>query len=169
METYQDSYSQRLLYDNLAGFSYGLELLETPEGWYGIATARFLPPIKLSYGSSPLNPPTSDPISDPEGLMLRSKSPDAIQTSSGDLHVFLAYETNSDDVIRLDYGSSFSNTPTIHNYEGFGFITNGAVRDINSLEIAGDLLLVFPFSNGSVITMNFQDSFDNIVDVSGPD
>ena len=167
LEDYQGSYTDRMLVDNLAGFSYGLGVSETTEGWHGFATARFGQPIKLTYGSSPLNSPTTEAISDPNSWLTRAKSPSIIETSGGDLHVFFGYESNADDVIRLDYGNSFTNTPTMHNYNGFGFITSGAVRDITAIEENGDLLLVYNFSDGSVISANYENSYDNVVDVNG--
>lgn len=115
--------------------------------YYGLATNHISGNItRLRFGTSLLNTPTADNLGNFGGLVpYRVEGIQIAQNTNGDWHAFVIGGLGDDDrLLRLDFGSSLANSPTITN-----------LGNIGNLDFPVDLYLFNENGNWLGYTVNY--------------
>ncbi len=139
---------------------YGYRLVEDNGQWFGFAVSQTGSKLfRLDFGNSPLNTPAITDLGDPGGLLVFPHEIDLIK-DGGLWYGFVTSNELDQGLVRLDFGSSLTNTPAAANVGNFG--VSGRIWDLRIVRQNADLILVMAERNsGSIIRVNFRDSFDN--------
>ena len=160
----------------LTGFDqgYGYKLVEDSGLWYGFAVSRSLDKIfRLDFGADPANTPVVTDLGNPGGLMDAPEGIDLYKDGS-DWFAFVGKGDNSSgQVVKLNFGSNLTNTPSATGYGTFG-MGSVRIRDLAVTTKGNDIiLLLLIYNNASINRVSFGNSLynnpgaNNIAVVSG--
>ncbi len=140
--------------------SFGFKLVEDNGLWYGFYTIEDQNLIfRLNFGDSPENPPSVDPLGNPDGALDLPGGLDFINYG-GNWYAVVGYTENGRNLGLLDFGTSLANTPTGYDIGNFGL--TGRIFDVKLVEEGGDLIMVFPYYNAAELyRVNYGNSFLN--------
>lgn len=141
----------------------GYKLIEDNGNWYAfIVSLNNSRLYRTDFGNSPLNVPiqTVD-LGNPSGALL---FPQAIEIykSNGKWYGFVGTNDSGYGLVRLDFGTSITSSPTATNIGTFG--VSGRFWDVKVVEYNTNLVLVIDERNtGSIIRVNYRSSFENAI------
>jgi PKD repeat protein len=149
------------------GQSQGYKLIKDGVNWFGFMTSQSKQKMyRLDFGSDPTNTPTITDLGNPGGLLIFPEGIDIIK-ANGNWYGFVGSLEFSFDagIIRLDFGSSLSNTPTAVNIGNFGY--NTRFRDLKVIKEGPDFILVLmSYNSNSIIRINYRNGFGNLINGS---
>lgn len=138
----------------------GYKVVSNGTSWYGFVVSQNNHSLyRLDFGNSPLNLPTVNNLGNPGGQLL---FPNGIEifNHAGNWYGFVGLFDPNAGIVRLDFGTSLTTTPTAQNLGMFGL--NGRFWGVRVIEQAGDLILVVINRNAnSIVRINYRNSFDN--------
>lgn len=142
----------------------GYSLFNDDGTWYGFATDKNDDELyRFTFNADPTSPPGFENIPDPSGYL---SGPDGIAiTKVGSLYYgFIGYsKLNGDQLLRLDFGNSLDNDPTIVQIGNFGL--PGRFWDVRTAVDEGNNLLISAYHNSSrLYVLNYRDSYTNTLD-----
>lgn len=147
------------------GEGYGYKLVEDNGNWYAFVTSRSNQHLyRLSYGTNPLSNPTVVDLGNVDGKLLLPEGIDLVKIGANWYGFVgsLEFSTAAQGVIRLDFGTSLENVPTAQNLGNFGTVTR--YRDLKVVKQGADLILILvSYNGGTVVRVNYRDSFDNAI------
>jgi PKD repeat protein len=150
---------------------YGYKLIESDGSWYGFAVSQANNSIfRLNFGNSPLNTPSITNLGNP---ILAGSSPATgsltdpigieIYNYLGNWYGFVGLFNQNAGIVRLDFGSSITNSPTASNLGMFGL--SGRFWGAKVVEESANLILVIINRNtNSIVRVNYGNSFNNTPD-----
>ncbi len=161
----------------IAGLSFGegLKLIEDNGVWYGFATSSGSNKLfRLDFGSSPENMPVINNLGNIGGLLHVPEGLDIVK-ANGNWFGFIGsldFASPSQGIIRIDFGSSLTNTPSALNLGNFGY--NTRFRNLKIVQQGSSQILILvsynsdgtPSTGGTIIRINYGNSFDNLITAS---
>lgn len=158
--------SEKIL--TISGLSSGThyKLKEANGLWFAFVTSHQNNKIfRLDFGDNINNIPSITDLGSFGELIVEPYSID-VGFHNGEWFGFVSSLLANQGVVKLQFGNSLANTPAASNIGNFGFDTN--YIDLQIIYQSGDALLaliangVLQGSDGSLVTVNFKDSFDNV-------
>ena len=148
----------------LSGLSggYGYKIVTDGNLWFGFAVSQNNHSVyRLDFGNSPLNIPTVTNLGNVGGLL---SFPNGIEIyrHAGNWYGFVGLFDPNSGIVRLDFGTSLTNSPTAQNLGMFGL--SGRFWGMRVVEQAGNLILVVINRNtNSIVRINYRNSFNNSI------
>lgn len=143
---------------------FGYRIVEDDGSWFGFVVSQSTHSIiRLDFGDSPTNTPAVVDLGNPGNTLLFPQGID-LYKNNGVWFAFVGYNDNNYGLVRLDFGGSLINSPSAVNLGNFG--VTGRFWDLKIIKQAGDLILVIIERNtGSIIRVNYRDSFLNSITI----
>ena len=143
---------------------FGYKIIEDDGLWYGFAVSQSTHSIiRLDFGNSPNNNPSVVNLGNPGDLLLFPQGID-LYKDNGTWYAFVGFNNNNYGLVRLDFGNKLTNTPSGLNIGNFG--VTGRFWDLRIIKQGTDLILVIVERNtGSIVRVNYRDSFLNTIDI----
>src|SRR5882672_6171282 len=118
---------------------YGYRMVEDNGQWFGFAVSQTGSKIlRLDFGNSPFNSPAITDLGDPGNLLVFPHEIDLIK-DNGLWYGFVTSNEVDQGLVRLDFGSSLTNTPTPTNVGNFGVA--GRIWDLRLVRQSGNLIM----------------------------
>ncbi|NOT74591.1 MAG: PKD domain-containing protein [Cyclobacteriaceae bacterium] len=141
---------------------YGFKLLQDNGAWYGFAISQANHSIiRLDYGNSPIGLPSVTNLGNPGSVLQLPQGIDIIKAGTNWVG-FVGFSNNDAGFVRLDFGTSLTNTPTATNVGMFGL--TGRMWDVKLVSnSSGYYLTTVNRDNNSFVRISFGSSFLNSV------
>jgi PKD repeat protein len=158
LETLQEVTSTTSITGLSNGFGY--KLVQSNGLWFGFAVSQTGSKLlRLDFGDSPLNTPLIADLGNPDNLLVFPHEIE-VYSVSGTWYGFVTSNQPDQGLVKLNFGSSLTNTPTALNIGNFG--VTGRIWDLSIVRQSADLIMVVAERNaGTVSRINFRDSFEN--------
>jgi PKD repeat protein len=142
---------------------FGYKLVEDNGNWYGFVVSQGgLRLFRMDFGNSPLNVPTQTIDLGNPGNALSFPQDIEIYKANGKWYGFVGSNDNGYGVVRLDFGTSLTSSPTAINIGNFGVF--GRFWDLKVVEQSSNLVLVInERNNGTLIRVNYRNAFENSI------
>ena len=146
----------------LLGFGFNntiaFRLIRSGNNYFGFTFDRISDEFyRLEFGDNPSSIPTISNLGNIDGLFNGPVAIDFIKEN--DDWFGLVANTDSNDIIKLSFGSSLSNTPTVASLTNFGTINNPEGIMISQ---HSDTILGFVMNGTKITRLNFGSSINNI-------
>ncbi len=144
---------------------FGYKLVEDNGSWFGFVVSQSTHSLfRLDFGDSPTNTPAVVNLGNPGNLLLFPQGID-LYKDNGSWFAFVGYNDNNYGLVRLNFGSDLTNTPSGTNIGNFG--VTGRFWDLRIVKQGADLILVIVERNtGSIVRVNYRDSFLNPITIA---
>ena len=138
--------------------SIAFRLLNSGNNYFGFSFDRNSDEFyRLDFGDNPSSIPTINNLGNIDGLFNGPVAIDFIKEN--DDWFGLVANTDSNDIIKLSFGSSLSNTPTAVSLTNFGTINNPEGIMISQ---HSDTILAFVMNGTKITRLNFGSSINNV-------
>ena len=145
----------------------GYKLVEDQAGtWFGFVTGQYSYTVhRLNFGTSPLNTPTITSLGNPGNMLDQPQGIDIVN-QDGNWFGFIGSTQADAGIVKLNFGTSITNVPTVSNLGTFG-IAGGRFWDVRVIKQGTDWILVTVNRDAnSIVRINFGNSFNNSVNLS---
>ncbi len=145
---------------------YGFKLAEDNGSWIGFAISQSNNTLlRLDFGSTPLGTPVVTNLGNLNGVLQMPQGIDIIKQGNN-WFGFVGFSNTDVGFVRLDFGSTLSNTPAATNVGMFGL--TGRMWDVKLVEnSSGYYLLTVNRDNNTLSRISFGNSFLNSVSAAG--
>ncbi|MBI3233843.1 MAG: hypothetical protein HYZ42_07340, partial [Bacteroidetes bacterium] len=143
---------------------FGYKLVEDNGLWFAFVVSQTGARIfRIDLGDSPLNFPLQVADLGNPGNALSFPQDIEIYKANGIWYGFVGFNDPNYGIVKLDFGSTITNnSPTAINIGNFG--VSGRFWDLKIVTQSTDLVLLISERNsGSLIRVNFRDSFNNTI------
>lgn len=142
--------------------AYAYKLVEDNGLWYGFVAQSSVSGVlyRLDFGNSPLNTPAIVNLGNPGNVLTDPVGIDVYKVGNNWYGFVGVYDSNG-GIVRLDFGTSLTNSPSGQNLGMFGL--SGRFWDVKVIEENGNLVLVMPLRSAStsIVRVNYRNSFNN--------